>query len=75
MSIAEIFYLTATIVLVLVGVLAIYITYQIYLLRTFAVRNFGKMRQTLVGISAARYSVQAIMLKTLVNLLGGGEKK
>lgn len=75
MEIAEIFYLTATIVLVILGVLAIYVIYQIYLLKTFAKRQIVLVKRTMSQASLVRYSLQGAFLKTIVNLLGGGDKK
>lgn len=69
MEIAEIFYLTATVSLILITGLLLYFAYLV----GKAVKTVGK---TLTLVSATRYTLTAVALKTFLNLLGkGGENE
>lgn len=76
MSLAEVFYLTATVVLMIVGGVAFYIAYQIYKLKSFLEVAYWKLEKTGTFITTAKYSAQVGFFKLLLNLLNrkGGEK-
>lgn len=71
MDITEIFYLTATIVLVLVGVVTVYVAYQVYKI-TLLIKLFStKIKAGLSLVNTAKYTAKSAILRRIINMLGG----
>ena len=67
MSIDQIFYLTATIVLLIFGLTNVFLAYQIYKVQK-------SVKKIFTAANIAKYSVQSILFKSILGLLGeGGE--
>lgn len=73
MTLEEIFYLVAIVTLISIGAVWIFIAYQVYKL-TLILKLYGAtVRKVAGGIVTARYSIQAMALKTILNILRGGD--
>lgn len=71
MNIPEVFYITATVVLILMGLVAVYIAYQVYKL-TLALKAISSgTKNAIAFVKTARFTAQAAILKTVVKILGG----
>lgn len=71
MDIQQIFYITATAVFAIVGLVAIFIGYQVYRVSRL-IKTYKQTAERLVSLAdAARLTTKASILRTIVNLFGG----
>jgi len=71
MSLAEIFYLTSTIVFMIVGFMSLYIGLQIYKFISVIKSSKNVLQKTMTLGILARYSIQNSILKLITKFLKG----
>ncbi len=73
MDIADVFYFTGTVFFILLSIGIILIVSQIIMIRQTVERNLKGIGKAFALASTARFSIQAVLLKSLISLLGGGD--